>query len=78
MIDKQPIKVSDTIAAKIAEIDVQITEAKSESIIAAQMVADMKLKQSMRTVRDLQTLKKQLEDMQSETLADEAESEAVT
>lgn len=65
-------KASDQIAKKIAKLDEQIAQAKSEAMEASRLAAQMRLAVGKKKVRELQALKSALEEIQKETLKEEA------
>ncbi|HOU10968.1 MAG TPA: hypothetical protein PL044_11375 [Clostridiales bacterium] len=65
-------KASDQIADKIAKLDEQIALAKNEAIDASRLIAQMRLAAGKKKVKELQALKSALEEIQKETLKEEA------
>lgn len=68
----EPLKASDKIAEKIASLDEQIAQAKSETMRASQLVAQLQLMAGKKKVKELLTLKSALEEIQKEALKEEA------
>lgn len=67
----EPLKASDKIAEKIASLDEQIAQAKSETMRASQLVAQLQLMAGKKKVKELQNLKNALEEIQKEALKEE-------
>ena len=67
----EPLKVSDKIAEKIASLDEQIAQAKSETMRASQLVAQLQMMAGKKKVKELLTLKSALEEIQKEALKEE-------
>ncbi len=68
----EPGKASDQIADKIAKLDEEIAQAKNETLDAARLIAQMRLAAGKKKVKELQALKSALEEIQKETLKEEA------
>lgn len=68
----EPLKASDKIAEKIASLDEQIAQAKSETMRASQLVAQLQMMAGKKKVKELQNLKNALEEIQKEALKEEA------
>ena len=67
----EPLKASDKIAEKIASLDEQIAQAKSETMRASQLVAQLQMMAGKKKVKELLTLKSALEEIQKEALKEE-------
>ena len=67
----ESLKASDKIAEKIASLDEQIAQAKSETMRASQLVAQLQLTAGKKKVKELLALKSALEDIQKEALKEE-------
>lgn len=65
------MKASEQIAERIAKLDEQIAQAKSEALDASRLVAQMRLAAGKKKVKELQALKSALEEIQQETLKEE-------
>ena len=65
------MKASEQIAERIAKLDEQIAQAKSEALDASRLVAQMRLAAGKKKVKELQALKSALEEIQKETLKEE-------
>lgn len=65
---------SDRLAEKIAEIDTLIFQARDEADTAAQLIAQLKMRGSIRKVKELEALKKQLQAIQTEAVNEETEA----
>jgi len=67
----EPLKASNQIAERIAKLDEQIAQAKSEAVEASRLVAQLRLAAGKKKVKELQALKSALEEIQEETLKEE-------
>lgn len=65
------MKASEQIAERIAKLDEQIAQAKSEALDASRLVAQMRLSAGKKKVKELQALKSALEEIQQEALKEE-------
>lgn len=73
MSDVKSTNTSDRLAEKIAEIDELISQARDDADTAAQLIAQLKMRGSIRKVKELEALKKQLQAIQTEAVNEETE-----
>ena len=66
--DGIPTRERERIARKIAEVDGLISQARSEADSAARLIAQIKMRDNIRKVKELETLKKQLQALQDEAV----------